>query len=367
VTGTRAGGKIHVAHFIHSLKGGGAERQIKLLVDALGKSVRTSIVCCDRRGAEDITEADVEVLELRKAHTYDLSVFSQCRRLFLELKPDVVHAWLPASLTIPAMITARLQSVPVLWSYRNKMFFTRPVVFAEFVAATGCADRIISNNEPYHSALPYRWLYRLKNGCVIRNAVDIPGGIERSAHWSPAAARPLRMIFVGRLVPAKNLLGLLEAVAQLPGDNWTLDVFGEGEQRAAAETLVRGHGLAPKVRFHGYNDRILEAMAQSDLLVMPSFFEGMPNALVEAMALGVPAIVSDIPAIRDIVPDPESVLWSRAGDIVDIRQAIVAVLEGRHDLAVMGDRVKAVKEIYSTKVMAQRYLDVYDSIVRTAI
>lgn len=135
---------------------------------------------------------------------------------------------------------------------------------------------------------------------VIPNPVLAPeNGVAREA----ALLRPM-LIAMGRLVYQKGFDLLLDAFARVTEEHseWRLIILGEGPQRAALESQAARLGLDGRVTFPGQVRDPAVYLLQSDLFVLPSRFEGFPNALTEAMACGLPVIAADCPSgPRDIV------------------------------------------------------------------
>lgn len=119
--------------------------------------------------------------------------------------------------------------------------------------------------------------------------IDLPRSTPAERIATPG--RPLRLLFVGRLAPSKNVDFLLQTVSALRGKPWTLDIVGDGPQRSALEEEARRLGLASRVQFHGHQADVAAWYARSDLLAFPSKLESMGLAILEAMSHGVPALV----------------------------------------------------------------------------
>jgi glycosyltransferase involved in cell wall biosynthesis len=109
-----------------------------------------------------------------------------------------------------------------------------------------------------------------------------------------------RIIFVGRLQPQKNLFNLVEAVSD---NNLTLDVYGEGELRDKLEILAKKLGV--EVNFMGVvpNQQLPQVLNRYRYYILPSFYEGMPKSLLEAMACGLVCIGTDVEGINQIIED----------------------------------------------------------------
>ncbi len=122
-------------------------------------------------------------------------------------------------------------------------------------------------------------------------------------------AGPLRLIFVGNLIPRKGLHVLIDALAQLPRADWHLDVVGDPfADTAYAKTIrarIDSHGLAGLVTLRGaVSDSVLAGLlAASHVLAVPSFYEGFGIAYLEAMGFGLPAIGASAGAAREVISD----------------------------------------------------------------
>jgi glycosyltransferase involved in cell wall biosynthesis len=158
---------------------------------------------------------------------------------------------------------------------------------------------------------------------VIPNAVDLQTGL--AAH--PRLDAPFRVGFIGRLHPVKRVPDLLRAVALLPPDYATLDVFGDGPARGEIEAAIQQLGIGDRVRLHGAVPRADEALASIDVLVLPSEAEGMPVVPIEAMAAGVTVVATDVPGTRDVVRHERTGLLVTPNDPPGLARAIRRVLE----------------------------------------
>lgn len=119
----------------------------------------------------------------------------------------------------------------------------------------------------------------------------IPAGIVGPTSITPRACqRPVRLLSLGRLVGSKNLEFLLDALASIPDQAWTLDIVGDGPERAALEQQATQRNLAGQVRFHGHHDDVDLFYKQADLFVFPSRLESYGLVILEAMSHGVPTL-----------------------------------------------------------------------------
>ncbi len=138
---------------------------------------------------------------------------------------------------------------------------------------------------------------------VIRNGIPFSG-----EKWARQKRGTKKILFVGRLTRRKGLHVALHALASLKGKEWMLDVLGDGPQRKELEDLVASLAISEQVKFHGFCDDPQDWMSKSDFLLFPSFDEGMPLVLMQAVQVGLPALASDIGPVRELVGDNAGLL-----------------------------------------------------------
>ena len=141
------------------------------------------------------------------------------------------------------------------------------------------------------------------------------------------------ILCVGRLTSAKGQHILLEAAQQIKqqGYRFHLTLVGEGEDRLSLENQVRDLHLEEEVSLTGAlgQDRVREYYRKADLFVLPSFAEGVPVVLMEAMALEIPVISTRITGIPELIEDGRSGLLVTPGNSVELAESIVSLLESK--------------------------------------
>jgi len=165
---------------------------------------------------------------------------------------------------------------------------------------------------------------------VIPNWTATPDllAIGKARHRSSDA--PAKLLFLGWLDRAKGVGELLEACLRLkPGHCFTLDIAGEGKYSREARAYVERNGLSDIVRFRGWitGDELHAAFAESNVLVLPSYVEGLPNAMVEAMAAGLAVVVTGVGSIPDVVADEHDALVIGPRDVDALERALRRVIE----------------------------------------
>lgn len=196
---------------------------------------------------------------------------------------------------------------------------------------------------------------------VIPNGIDLDAFAHRQAP-EDNAARP-RIITVANLRPEKGHDTLLAAAARVarvrPDAEWT--IVGDGPLRKALEQDAAARGLDGRVRFLGERRDVPALLAASDIFVLPSRWEASPNALIEAMASGLPVVATRVGGIPELVDDGATGTLVNAGDDEAMSAAVLALLERAGRAAALGRAARASVERLSFDRMVERFAHLYQS------
>jgi GalNAc-alpha-(1->4)-GalNAc-alpha-(1->3)-diNAcBac-PP-undecaprenol alpha-1,4-N-acetyl-D-galactosaminyltransferase len=195
---------------------------------------------------------------------------------------------------------------------------------------------------------------------VIPNAVD-PSVIPRR----PLQTRK-RIVAVGKLMQQKNFQLLINSFSEISHefDDYVLDIYGEGPLRMELQALINQHNLSKRITLWGARKDVLQQIADADLFVLSSNFEGFPNVLLEAMAIGLPVITTDFQTgvARELVGKENGIIVP-----VDDKSAMVNALktllsdEQKRIWMGMNNREKA-REFYIAVIM-QEWVNALNSII----
>ena len=182
--------------------------------------------------------------------------------------------------------------------------------------------------------------------------------LDRIPKKGPVEAIAQTIISVGRLSPEKGQGGLLQAFAKLRARHPELQLrlVGEGPDRASLETLAKGLGLSDAVTFAGRlpEEETLAEIARADLLVLPSFMEGLPIVLMEAMAVGVPVIASRVAGIPELVENDRTGLLFAPSDWDELASRIDFLLGNEAVRGRLAEQAKAkVASEFDTRKSAE--------------
>jgi glycosyltransferase involved in cell wall biosynthesis len=137
---------------------------------------------------------------------------------------------------------------------------------------------------------------------------------------------PVRLLWVGQLIPRKRIDLALDALARVASTNWVLDLVGDGGSRAQLEEQTRRLGLADRVLFHGFQSDPSEWYRRADLLLFPSWLENFPVTMVEAMSHGVACLAMRGDGVRYLTANAEIVEHGRDGFLADSDEDFSRVL-----------------------------------------
>jgi glycosyltransferase involved in cell wall biosynthesis len=199
---------------------------------------------------------------------------------------------------------------------------------------------------------------------VLRNAVP-----WRRFRAEPRPARErTRLLFLARLVATKGLRDTIRAVAILAkeGRAVTLDVVGDGPERAPAEALARELGVADRVRFRGHVPEAETAAfyLTSGMLVFPTEREGFSMTIFQALAAGLPILTTRVNAAADWLVEPDHVLWIPAGDPNAVAQKIAWLLDHPETAERMTSLGPARAELFDEEALAIEAIDRYTSLLQ---
>jgi GalNAc-alpha-(1->4)-GalNAc-alpha-(1->3)-diNAcBac-PP-undecaprenol alpha-1,4-N-acetyl-D-galactosaminyltransferase len=181
----------------------------------------------------------------------------------------------------------------------------------------------------------------------VRTLIDQP--------WS--GGEPI-ILNVGRLVEKKGQRDLLRAFARLKADGWRLVFCGEGPLRSALEREAHSLGLSDRVTFTGLVDDVGAWHRRAGVFALPSYWEGYPNALAEAMVSGLPCVSYDCPTgPADIITHNRNGLLVPVGDVDGLTQALQQLIDAPESARAMGREAAKLRDIVSPDIVCQAYLD----------
>lgn len=220
-------------------------------------------------------------------------------------------------------------------------------------------DRIVTNADAIAADYLGRAIGEPDQYETVYSGIDV----ERFASAEPAMDLPgegVRITFVGRLVEGKGLWDLLAAVEDLDRSDLAVTIVGDGPLREDLVTLIRGRGLADVVHILGYREDVDRILAASDVFVLPSYREGTPRVITEAMASALPVVATDIAGIPEQVTHGENGFLVRPGDVAALTESLQQLLDDSERRS----RFAEVSRMRAKRFSAEQMLDDLDIIYR---
>ena len=276
-----------------------------------GHDVRAVTLAPPGTIAETFAEAGIEmdVIDGSRQGSFPL-VVGKLTAMFRQTRPDAVVAFLYGAI-VPARVAARLAGVPaVISSIRNEYF--GPRYKEQVIAATDwLSTRTVVNSQTVAESLARRGIASRERLVVIPNGIDTslfrpsPETRESTRSGLGVTVDEFLWVTIGRLTDQKDYPSLFKAfhavVTDLPRTR--LLVIGRGPLQPHLDEQVRRFGLQDRISFLGFRADIPSLLAASDASVMASRWEGMPNAVIEALASELPVVGTDVGGMRELVDD----------------------------------------------------------------
>ncbi|MBI2527061.1 MAG: glycosyltransferase [Candidatus Rokubacteria bacterium] len=363
------GRRPRIAQVIPSLRVGGLEKVVLRLVESLGDPIEHLVVTPSGDGPlrEDFPRG-VRVVAMSEHHPSDRWNALRMARLFRAFRPDIVHTrnWT----CIDAVIGARLARVPVVVHgehgrdaadphgrnplRRRVRRWLAPLV-TEFVTVSRDLARWLIEEV----GVPARKVTHLCNGVDTKRFLPGDRDVARRALGVPDGLPVVGT--VGRLDPVKDHAGLIRVFTQELGRRAAILVIaGDGPARPQLAELVRTCGAGGRIRLLGERDDIPLVLRALDLFVLPSVGEGISNAILEAMATGLPVVATRVGGNPELVADGRTGWLVEPGSTAALAEAMSGYLDDpalarRHGRAAR----ERVEREFSLERMLAGYADLY--------
>jgi glycosyltransferase involved in cell wall biosynthesis len=334
---------VRVLHVITRLTlGGAAENTLASMAALAGAGydgpLAVGLAESDRASAEDARRRGVTLVDVsglgREVGPRDLVALAQLVALVRRLRPAIVHTH-TSKAGFVGRLAARLAGVPAVHTlhglhYERYARSARTAYLALERRLSACSHVVVNVSRAQEAEGLALGLFTPGQSRVIRNGVDVAGlGGRALDRWDSRVALGLDQsaLVVGtaaRFDEVKRLDLLLRAVAAVPARDFGLVLIGVGSEESRLRKLAGDLGLERRVTFAGEIQGAAALFAAFDVFVTTSRKEGLPLAVLEAMALGLPVVASDIPAHRELLGEGSEGLT--AGTVEALAARLSAVL-----------------------------------------
>ncbi|MCP4424407.1 MAG: glycosyltransferase [Chloroflexi bacterium] len=365
---------IKILYLITELDVGGAQQALFRLLSGLDRQRFQPVVACFFNGrrqiGQQIQQLDIRVVDLGMQPKWRFDALWRLGRLICREKPKILHCWLFHAnflgrivgwlKRVPIIITSR-RNVEIGGAWRDYLIRWTTSLDMKVVAVCEAARQA----EIERSRVAPDKVVTIYNGVNIelynvaaRQAVRQEFGIGADA---------LLLGVVGRLHAQKGHSYLFEALRDvrrhLP--DVRLLIVGDGRLRSELEAIARQKRVEDAIIFTGSRRDIPELLSAMDLFALPSLWEGLPNAVLEAMAAGLPVVATAVGGAPELVVPGETGLLVPPGDAQALAQAIRLILEDSVLAQSMGSAGRQrVRSQFDIAVMQEKMVGLYGRLLQ---
>ena len=338
---------------------GGAERVVCNLANYLSKNNNVTLVVFRNTKIDYEISTDVKIIKLDNKEKEKFKLLKNMKRIIKlnkilkKEKFDVTLSFLPR----PSYITLFLKKFrknKVIVSVRNdpKMEYKSLLNKILMKWLYPLADGFVFQTEEAKQYFPENIQ---KKSIIILNSVNENFIIDKPYN----GIRDKIIVSVGRLDEQKNQKMLIKAFSKIhyKYPKYNLIIYGEGCLRNDLEKLINDLNLEKNIFLPGIEDNIKEKLYKASLFVLPSNYEGMPNSLIEAMALGVPSISTNCPCggPKDLINDGENGFLIDVNSEEDLVKKMDLVLSGIYDISKISKNANKIKDRINPKIINKEW------------
>ncbi|MDU2063455.1 MAG: glycosyltransferase family 4 protein [Sporomusaceae bacterium] len=361
---------------------GGAQRHLADLISCLPASYEVHVALGqsgwlgDRLAAAGASLHLLPELVQPLAMKQDIRTLWELKKLIQTLQPDLIHCH-SSKAGFLGRIAGRFSATPVVftvhgWAFTEGISWPKRLIYrlAEQIAAAGTSRFICVSD--YDRQLGVRAMPGCRHKMLtIHNGVEAQRQLSCSSqNQSGQVARqgngPVRLVMVARFNQQKDQALLLQALAKLLKREVLAEVsfVGDGPTLPEATTLAAELGITDQVHFLGARDDVVAILAEQDVFVLASKWEGFPISILEAMRQGLPVIASDVGGVKEAVTDRETGFLTPRGDLTALASRLWELcLNPRLRIQFGQAGRRRYEQEFTLPLMAEKTLQVYEQVL----
>lgn len=266
---------------------------------------------------------------------------------------------------LPAYLIAKITSTKVIGTSHGYYLRTPTTSFFQHIVRTFLTKTLMK--KVYYNL--DKWIFLNENelfkfeeiiGSKPKNSIIIYNGVKVPMELDASKREKNYILFVGRLVPEKSIDNLILAMSLLKNKkNLSLNIVGDGFQMDYLRKLTKENNLSEVVKFHGWQKNLKSYYEKAFVFALPSYIEGAPSALYEAMSFGIPSVIGNL----DLAPD-DSVLKCKYNTPEEISKKILCILENPELRLNLSEKSRSVASRYFNREnMGDEHLKLYQNVI----
>ncbi len=355
------------------LGGGGAEQQFVNIANNVNAEKRIHLTVDKGMRQADLDKS----IPLSGGHgnRVPLRSIREIKELIDSFKPDIVHSFLMYScfLTAVALKFSRVKPVFAAQEFSSPEEILNEVKFKPLKKwllkfSYRPADKVLTISRAVMDDMIKRKYFQdpskgayIYDGLNIRNYTDLDpkDTLRKRLGLDP---EKFYITFVGSIVKRKGLSYLISAFKALPDEKLKLLIIGKGDMMETCRKLSGGDS---RVEFPGYKRNAVEYIKSSDLFILPSLYEGLPNVVIEAMAVGTPVIATNVFGTPELIEDGKTGVLVPPADTAALKQAMLWLTGDSRARETFAREARKKAGYFSIGRMARDYEAFYSSLLNT--
>ena len=337
--------KKNIAFVIYSLNAGGAERVVSTLSNSLCETYNVAIISLIDSKPFYTIDKKVSIItcfkEIKPSSNFIESIitnyklYSYIKKYSKDYNIDLLIGFMTAT-NILATFAAKSIGIPIIISERNYPVLMKISMFWKLLRRFSYpkADKLVVQTKPI--AEYFNSYVKRKRITILPNPISSHFKVDRE---TLQVERKNIVLNVGSLTYQKGQDILIKAFARIKPENWELHIIGEGPKRKEYEVLIEELGMKKSIKLLGRNNQISFSYLSSKIFVFPSRYEGFPNALTEAMYMGLPCISTDCPTgPSELIEHMENGILFPVDDVNQLEYELDCLIKNQNLRKEMGEK-----------------------------
>jgi glycosyltransferase involved in cell wall biosynthesis len=363
--------KKKILHFISGLEVGGTETQLLRILPNLQNYHDNRVCCANGRGpiGKALEEKGISVYYLDLENIFNIFAIKRFYKIVKDFSPDILVTYLIHA-DLYGRILGKLFGIKkIICSKRGALLQWEWLFFFDRMTKK-MVDHYLVQTETAKK----EWIEKLKlpesKFTVIPNGIDIKQfkiQVDKTKKKEELGIKKDSFIItcVSKLRRGKGHKLLLEVFENIfeSNKNISLLLVGDGEQEKSLREQVKNYHSKNEIFFLGFRKDIAEILSVSDLFVLPTEKEGMSNAIIEAMIMGVPVITTNIPENKDIIENQKTGIFFTVNDVNSLKKSVETLIYNPDLRTKLGQNAQQEVTLnFDIQVVTKRFANFYQEV-----